>query len=202
MSSTLTDKQRRILEFIASVMEREGRPPTVREIAAAFGYSSPKAADDHLAALERKGYLERSSTSRGLRLTQGPYRAPSRTLPLVGTITAGLPITAEQNVTDWIAVPEWIIGRSEEGFLLNVRGDSMIGDHIADGDVAVVRPQADAQSGDLVAVLLEDEATLKRLYRQGGVVELRASNPAYSPIPLNREDVRILGKVVGILRRC
>lgn len=201
MDRSLTEKQQRILEFVASAMEREGRPPTVREIAAAFGIKSPKGVSDHLAALERKGYLERSRTSRGLRLTEGPFHAEFRPLPLVGTIAAGVPITAEENVTDWVAVPEWVVGKGEKAFLLTVRGDSMIGDLIGDGDLAVIRQQPSADSGDLVAVRLGDEATLKRLHREGKTAELRASNPAYAPIPLEGEDVQILGKVIGILRR-
>ncbi|HEY3282919.1 MAG TPA: transcriptional repressor LexA [Armatimonadota bacterium] len=201
MDNTLTDRQRRILEIIVEETEREGRPPTVREIAAAAGIKSPKGVSDHLTALERKGLLERTGSHRGLRVTQGPVKAPSKTLPLVGTIAAGVPITAEENVADYVAVPEWVAGSTEQGFLLLVKGDSMVGDLIGDGDLAVIRPQADAQSGDLVAVLVDDEATLKRLYRQGGTVELHASNPAYEPIPLRGRDARILGKLVGILRR-
>jgi repressor LexA len=158
----------------------------------------------HLDALERKGYIRRASTSRSITVIgKTGATAPTRSaafLPVVGTIAAGTPITANENVEAMVPVPQEMVRNVEGAFVLRVRGDSMINDHIMPRDLVVIKPQASAESGDLVAVLLGDEATVKRIQYGEGRVRLMPSNPAYEPIEINREDSRVIGKVIGLLR--
>jgi repressor LexA len=129
--------------------------------------------------------------------------APSKRaafLPLLGTIAAGLPITATENVESMVPVPQELVNNIQGAFVLRVRGDSMIDEHIMPRDLVVIKPQDTAENGDLVAVLLGDEATVKRIQFCNGRVRLMPANPAYEPIEVNREDSRIIGKVIGLLR--
>lgn len=206
----LTARQREVLAFIKSFTDRHGAPPTVREIGQRFGFTA-RAAFDHLRALERKGMLQRRVTdrrvSRTLVLTSRAAtvgrRAAAREIPILGRIAAGSPRLAEQAHEDVIPVqPEWFAGRGDDLFALRVRGDSMIEAHIADGDIVVVRRQESAQPGDVVAAMVEGEATVKRYAREGQAVVLRPEHPTMKPIVVDpsRSDVRILGKVVGLIR--
>ncbi len=211
----LTDRQREIYDYLAEYVDRHGYPPTVREIGEAVGLASPSTVHAHLANLERAGYVRRDPTKpRALELP-GRERAsaePSlvgeagrvRVLPLVGQIAAGGPLLAEQNVEDYMAVPEPLSSGVGEEFLLRVRGDSMIDAGILDGDYVVVRRQQTARDGEIVVALAgedeaADEATVKRFFREGGHVRLQPENTALEP--LYPEHVRILGKVVGVFRR-
>jgi repressor LexA len=209
----LTDRQREIYEFVSRYVDRHGYPPTVREIGEAVSLASPSTVHAHLANLERAGYLRRDPTKpRALELL-GRERPESavvgeagrvRVLPLVGQIAAGGPLLAEENVEDHMAVPEPLSSGAGEEFLLRVRGDSMIGAGILEGDFVVVRRQQTAQNGDIVVALAgedeaADEATVKRFFREDGRVRLQPENPALEP--LNPEHVQILGKVVGVFRR-
>jgi len=200
----LTPRQRRILEFIAETVRDRGYPPTVREIGEAVGLTSSSSVHSQLANLERKGLLHRDPTKPraiGLTETDRP-KAPGVVVPLIGRIAAGAPILASENVEDYLTVP---VGFAEgvDHFALRVAGDSMVGAGILDGDVVVVRRQDDADQGDIVAALLpgpaEDEATVKRLRREGGKVLLVPENPARSPLEMT--EGRILGKVVAVLRK-
>ena len=158
----------------------------------------------HLDALERKGYIKRASTSRSITVIgkTGPS-APRKSavfLPLVGTIAAGTPITATENIEQMVPVPPEMVRNIEGAFVLRVKGDSMINEHIMPRDLVVIKPQSAADNGDLVAVLLGDEATVKRIQFHNGTVRLVAANPAYDPIEVDREDSRVIGKVIGLMR--
>jgi repressor LexA len=193
----LTERQREVLEFIARTIEERGYPPSLREICEEMGISSTRGALRHLQALERKGYISRTPGARALRLEKG--RSGGAYLPLLGEVPAGPLRYAFEEVEEWVPVPaEW---GKESRFILRVRGDSMIGDHIQDGDLVVVDPQSSGEEGEIVVALVGDEVTVKRLHKKGNKAELRASNPAYPPIPLQKgEGIRILGRVVALLR--
>jgi repressor LexA len=208
----LTERQHEIYEFVTDYVDGHGYPPTVREIGDAVGLASPSTVHAHLANLERAGYLRRDPTKpRALELV-GRERAPAvggeaahvRMLPLVGQIAAGGPLLAEQNVEDYLAVPEPLSSGVGEEFLLRVRGESMIEAGILPDDYVVVRRQQTAQNGDIVVSLAgedeaAEEATVKRFFREGGRVRLQPENAALEP--LYPEHVQILGKVIGVFRR-
>ncbi|MGH7349072.1 MAG: transcriptional repressor LexA [Candidatus Rokuibacteriota bacterium] len=209
----MTARQREVLEFIRVFGERHGVPPTVREIGERFRFTA-RAAFDHLRALERKGMLERRVTGKrasrtlvlpaqkGARRSEPAGVAPG--IPLLGRIAAGAPITAVENHEDTIPLrPEWLGTGGQDVFALRVRGDSMIEAHIMDGDLVLVRRQETAGSGDIVAAMVDGEATVKRFARESGAVVLRAEHPTMKPIVVEpgRGDFRILGKVVGVIRR-
>ena len=210
--STLTARQREVLDFIRHFMMQAGYPPTVREIGAHFGFV-PRSVFDHLKALERKGVLRRvASKSRSLQLLEAPSSSPLpvggrtlslfRELPILGRVAAGQPLLSEQNVEGSFAISrEWVNG--DEAFLLKVQGESMINAHILPGDYALVRRQATAENGDIVVVLVNDEATIKRVFFKKDVVVLQPEHPTMPPIQLRRGEktFQIIGKVVGILRR-
>ena len=203
----LTPRQRRILEYIRSTVAERGYPPTVREIGEAVGLTSSSSVHAQLANLERKGVLRKDPTKpRALSMAPAegaPPRAGGVAVPLVGRIAAGAPVLAEQHIEEYLTVPDGFAAQDDH-FALEVRGDSMVGAGILDGDVVVVRGQADAGDGDIVAALLpgpaEDEATVKRLSRRGGRVMLVPENPALEPFEM-AEGGRIAGKVVAVLRR-
>jgi repressor LexA len=205
-------RRQRIIEYIATSLRSSGYPPSVREIAAAVGLASTSAVHHHLSALERDGLLERDATqSRALRLTpaalltMGPADALAgpadggRTFPIIGEIAAGGPIEAYQDVSDSVAIPE-IINTSADTYLLRVRGDSMVDAHIMDGDLVVIRQQQTALDGDIVVAQVEENAvTLKRFFKERDRVRLQPANAAYEP--QYYDDVRIQGKLVGVIRR-
>jgi repressor LexA len=204
MTRGLTDKQERILTFIVDYVNDKGYPPSIREIGNAFNISSLRGVTVHLDALERKGYIKRASTSRSITVIgKTGATSPNRSVafvPLVGTIAAGVPITATQNVEAQVPVPQELVRATKNAFALRVKGDSMINAHIMDGDLVVIKQQQTAENGDLVAVLLGDEATVKHIQYSGDGVKLIAANPAYDPIEIKREDSRIIGKVIGLVR--
>ncbi|RMF72449.1 MAG: transcriptional repressor LexA [Planctomycetota bacterium] len=199
-TSSLTPKQLRLLTFIRDFTHANGYAPTMQELADEFGVSKVTVFE-HIAALQRKGFLKRSRhKARSLRLNDNidfPDERPTR-LPLVGTIAAGLPIEAieDREVLDL----ESMFVSPHGNFVLQVRGDSMIGDNICDGDYVIVERRDTARDGETVVALIDgEEATLKRFYRTPKGVRLEASNPAYEPI--FAENVRIQGVVVGVLRK-
>jgi repressor LexA len=209
----LTARQREVLEFIRVFGERHGVPPTVREIGERFHFTA-RAAFDHLRALERKGMLERRVTGKRASRTlvlpahKGARRAEpaggASGIPVLGRIAAGVPITAVENLEDTIPLrPEWLGAGGQDVFALRVRGDSMIEAHIVDGDLVLVRRQEAAGAGDIVAAMVDGEATVKRFAREGGAVVLRPEHPTMKPIVVERgrADVRILGKVIGVVRQ-
>ena len=208
----LTGRQQQIWDFVVAYSEQHGYPPTVREIGEAVGLASPSTVHAHLANLERAGLLRRDPTKpRALELTghrraarSGPVaEARFHTLPLVGEIAAGGPLLAEQNIDDYLGVPE-PLARGGEEFLLRVKGDSMVDAGILDGDFVVVERRPEASNGDIVVALAgddesADEATVKRFFREDGRVRLQPENAALEPI--YAEHVQILGKVVGVFRQ-
>jgi repressor LexA len=202
----LTERQRQILDFLRKYTDAHGYPPTVREIGEAVGLASPSTVHAHLANLERAGLLKRDPTKpRAIELRREPTAAPVdvHKLPLVGEVAAGGPLLAEENIEDYLAVPE-PLSRGGEEFLLRVKGDSMIDAGILDGDIAVVQRQQDARNGDIVVALAgddesADEATLKRFFREDGRVRLQPENEALEPI--YAAHVQILGKVIGVFRQ-
>ena len=206
----LTARQRDVLGFIRTFTARHGVPPTVREIGGKFRVT-PRAAFDHLRALERKGMLQRRAgpgrTARGLTLTEaaGGRAGGGATVPILGRIAAGQPLLAEENREGDLPIAAGALpGRGEDLFALRVRGESMIGAHICDGDLVLVRRQDSAQLNDIVVALVEsdagDEATVKRFQRDGERVVLKPEHPTMAPIVVDPRAVRILGKVVGLLR--
>ena len=204
----LTGRQQEIWKFLTDYVDEHGYPPTVREIGEAVGLASPSTVHAHLANLERAGLIKRDPTKpRALELHRDPKPEPIQPadihrLPLLGEIAAGGPLLAEQNVEEYVAVPEPLAHGGEE-FLLRVKGDSMINAGILEGDLVVVRRQQDAQDGDIVVALAgadetADEATVKRLFRDNGRVRLQPENDALEPI--YADHVQILGRVTGVFR--
>ena len=197
----LTDRQTAILQFISRHCRDSGYPPTVREIGFGVGLASPSTVHAHLAKLEAAGHIHRDPTKpRAMYVCRDaeleatrPRRAPVEALPLVGSVAAGAPRLAEQDVEDWVAAP------FEGDFVLRVSGESMIGAGILDGDLVVVKRQPTARDGEIVVAQIEDEATVKRLRRADGRVHLMPENDAFEPIVV--DDVLILGVVVGVMRK-
>ena len=205
----VTERQRTILDYLRVFVEEHGYPPTVREIGEAVGLRSPSTVHAHLAQLERAGLLRRDPTKpRALELTDRRREVEESTpdvrrLPLVGEIAAGGPLLADQNVEEYLAVPE-PLSRGGEEFLLRVKGDSMVDAGILDGDYVVVQRRQSAENGDIVVALagedeLADEATVKRFFRQDGRIRLQPENEALEPI--YADHVQILGKVIGVFRQ-
>jgi repressor LexA len=208
----LTARQREVLGFIRSFTTRHGVPPTVREIGEKFRVT-PRAAFDHLRALERKGMLQRrpsaGRTSRALTLSEPGAAAAFRPVPVLGRVAAGAPLLAEENREGELPLaPASLPNGGEDVFALRIRGDSMIDAHICDGDLVLVRRQDTAQTNDIVVAMVasdatgEAEATVKRYLRDGSRVVLKPENPAMTPLVVDpkQREVRILGKVIGLLR--
>ena len=199
----LTRRQEQVLDFVRESVRDNGYPPTVREICAELGLSSPSTVHAHLANLERLGLIKRDPTKPRALDVVGAFRPP-RPLPLVGRVAAGAPILAEDNVEELVDVPGFL-RRDDGDFVLRVRGDSMIGAGIFDADLIVVHPQPEARDGEIVVVrvagLGDDEATAKRFYRDGAHVRLVAENDNYEPIIVNADQVELVGRVVGVLRQ-
>lgn len=207
----LTTRQRRILDVIRTAVDEHGYPPTVREICESVGLASTSSVAHQLSVLQQKGYLRRDPhRPRALLVTDTPHTEPVPAspdlhsesdvalVPLVGRIAAGGPILADQQVESVLPLPRDLVGHGQL-FLLTVKGDSMIDAAICDGDLVVIRSQPSADPGDIVAALIDDEATVKTLARRDGHVWLMPENPAYDPIP--GDDARILGRVVSVMRR-
>ncbi|MHB0935607.1 MAG: transcriptional repressor LexA [Armatimonadota bacterium] len=197
----LTKRQQEVLAGIRLIFAETGYPPTVRELGERLGLRSSCTVQRHLEALEKKGFIRRNPTkARTIEITRGP-KPVSRSaadgglisLPILGTVTAGSPILAVENVEDSLALPKSLVPDSE-CFVLKVRGDSMINAGLYDGDLAVVKKQDSADNGDIVVALLEDEATIKRIFRESGRVRLQPENPTMEPIIT--DSVAVLGKVV------
>jgi repressor LexA len=208
------ERKVRILDFIAATLRARGYPPSVREIARAVGLASTSAVHHHLQILEREGYLERGAAqSRAIRLTPTaalrlglsgelmPQSAISEAhlLPIVGEIAAGGPIEAYQDASESMAVPD-LLAPSGDAYVLKVRGDSMIEAHIADGDFVLIRPQSTARNGDIVVAQVDDNGvTLKTFFKEKDRVRLQPANAAYAA--QYYDDVRIQGKLIGVIRR-
>ncbi len=208
MAQALSTKRQEILEYIDRCIREHGYPPSVREIGDAVGLASASTVHTHLAVLEREGYIRRDPTKpRAIELRYDPSSKlalaarPVRHVPLVGDVAAGTGVLAAENVEELIPLPEDFTGTGSM-FMLRVRGDSMVGAGILDGDFVVVRQQPDAAPGDIVvADIGGDEATVKTFSRRDGKVVLLPANPDFAPIELDPELAVIYGRVVTVLRR-
>jgi repressor LexA len=227
MAPGLTDRQLEVLRFIATEIEERGYPPTIREIGEALGIASTNGVNDHLKALEKKGFLVRDPVkSRALTPTpqargalgvseegnvvslasRREARASGRLveIPILGRVAAGQPILAQEQVEDTVQVDSFFLGTSKRVYGLRVQGDSMVGDGILSGDYIFVKKQLHADDGEIVVALIDEEATVKRVYFEGDRVRFQPSNPRMAPIYVRREDFRstmILGVVVGVYRK-
>jgi repressor LexA len=196
----LTQRQRQVYQFIADHIDEQGYGPTLQEIARHLGVRGNLGVLRHLEALEKKGYLRRKAgSSRGISLVGRSRGALS--VPLIGTVAAGGLAEAFEELEGYVSVDPSLV-KDPGSFALWVKGDSMIEAQIAPGDLAIVRPQATAENGDIVVAMLDGEATLKRFFREGEHVRLQPENSRLQPIILRAEDgeLRILGKVTGIIR--
>lgn len=194
------DNQQRILDFIKSEIQTKGYPPSVREIALAVGLKSTSTVHGHLQRLEKRGLLHRDAMKpRAMEVVGDPnfVRNNSTAVPVVGRVTAGMPILAEENLDDYVAIPEVMLGEGEH-FILLVRGESMIDAGILDGDFIVVRKTSEAKNGEIVVAMIEDSATVKRFFKEDGRFRLQPENKSMDPIYAN--EVTILGKVVSLYR--
>jgi repressor LexA len=203
MPKEMTSRQRQILQFILQHIEMRGYPPTVREIGEAVNLSSSSTVHAHLKSLEESGIIKRDAVlTRAIKLLPGTltWAKAQRviSLPVLGRVAAGKPTLAVEDFEETFPLPQEFLGGSD-GFMLRVRGDSMIEDGIQDGDLVVVRRQETAENGDTVVALLENEATVKRFYRENGSIRLQPANSTMEPIIVN--NAAIIGKVVGLVRK-
>ncbi len=200
--TTLTRRQRQILDFITDFRATHGYAPSMEEIGRAFGLSSPATVHKHLTNLEAKGLIRRDAhRSRAIEVleTMDP-RIESVELPLVGLIAAGEPLEAIA-VAETVAVPPELVGRGRT-YVLRVRGESMVDEHIIDGDYIIVEARTEARDGEVVVALLDgEEATLKRLFHELDHIRLQPANPAMAPIRVQAESLQIQGVVIGVLRK-
>ena len=204
MGEELTGRQRQVFELLAKAIKQRGFPPSVRELGKALGLSSLRAVTDHLGALEHKGYIQRLKGARTIRLLKEGWEhmwEGTVRIPVLGRIPAGEPLLATQYVEDYLAVGESLT-RGADCFALRVKGESMINAGIRDGDYVIVRRQSNAQTGDIVAALLDEEATVKRFESHGSRILLKPENPTMLPreVRAGGPDFRILGKVIAVLR--
>ncbi len=198
----LSEKQLQILDYMKSEVREKGYPPSVREICEAVGLKSTSTVHGHLARLEKKGLIRRDPTKpRAIEILDETFDLPKREMvnvPIVGTITAGVPILAVENIEDTFPIPIDYV-HNDTVFMLKVRGESMIEAGIFDKDLILVRQQSDAKNGDIVVALIEDFATVKTFYREKDFIRLQPENASMSPIIV--KDVAILGKVIGLFRK-
>ncbi len=209
----LTQRQLQTLDFIRHSIEARGYPPTLREIGEHMGIRSTNGVNDHLRALERKGYLRREDMkSRALRVVEDPPPAPARaeddeelaTVQVVGRVAAGLPLLAEENVIDTVRIDRMLVRGGRDVFGLRVAGDSMVDAGIFSGDYIFVKKQSTADRGDIVVALIGDEATVKYYFPEKDYVRFQPANAQMAPILVRASDFRstmLLGKVIGVFRR-
>lgn len=198
----LTDRQKQVYDFLKTFLGKHGYPPTIREIQRHFGLASTKGVKDHLDRLEVKGYIRRlSGSARAIELIGAGGGTDVVEVPVVGRVAAGSPVLATENVVGTIPVSRKV-ARGDGFFFLRVQGDSMVDAAILDGDLVLVRPQPFVEQGRIAVVMVDDEATVKRFYRQRGEVRLVAENPDYADIviPEDGGEVRVLGRVVAVIR--
>ena len=201
MSETLSEKQKKILDYLKREIRAKGYPPSVREIGEAVGLKSTSTVHGYLARLEKKGLIRRDpSKPRAIEiLDDSTYLSKKEVVnvPIVGRVTAGQPILAVENIEDTFPIPTEYLHNSDV-FMLSVRGESMIEAGILDRDYVIVQKQSTAENGDIVVALIEDEATVKTFYKEQDHIRLQPENPQMDPIYV--QDVRILGKVIGVIR--
>ena len=193
-----SEKKMQILDVIRREIDDKGYPPSVREICLAVGLKSTSTVHAHLNRLEEEGYIRRDATKpRALELTD-TATVRGRSVPLVGRVTAGMPILAQQNIEEYYMLPQNLVG-GDEVFILSVQGESMIEAGILDGDFVIVRRQSHAENGDIVVAMIDDEATVKRIFYEKTRVRLQPENSAMQPI--YARDVTVLGRVIALFRQ-
>jgi repressor LexA len=204
----LTDRQKAVLDYIGRSIEKRGYPPTLREIGEHMGIRSTNGVNDHLKALEKKGYLEREDLkSRALRPISLDGAGPTGQMvevPILGRVAAGEPILAIEQAEDTVKVDRFFLGSNREVFALKIKGDSMIEAGIYDGDYIFVKKQLQANRGDIVVAMINDEATVKYFHPEGDHIEFRPANAAMKPIIVRKREwksVNLIGLVVGVYRR-
>jgi repressor LexA len=205
MENELTKRQQEVLDFLKDYLVEKGFPPTLREIAFHFGLRGPKSPQKTLSILERKGFIRKvPGGSRAIEIISFPQFSLTHILsvPIVGKVKAGEPILAVENIEGYINLDR-SLASSGDVFLLRVEGDSMIDAHIQDGDFALVKPQPNAENGEIVVALIEDEATIKRIFQKRDLIRLEPANPKMEPIVVKKGEKRvtIVGKVIGIFRK-
>ncbi len=203
MADTLSDKQRRILDFIRNEQLNKGYPPSVREICEAVGLKSTSTVHGHLERLEKKGYIRRDPTKpRAIEIMEDgftPIRHEMINIPIVGKVAAGEPLLAIEHIEDYFPIPaDYISGNDANLFMVQVQGDSMINAGIFNDDMLIVRQQEVADNRDIVVALLDDSVTVKTFYKEKNIIRLQPENDSMAPIYVH--DVKILGKVVGLYR--
>lgn len=201
-NSDLTDKQQEILDYIKQVIAQKGYPPSVREICSAVELKSTSTVHGHLERLEKKGFIRRDPTKpRAIEiLDENPY--PSKeiiSVPIIGTVAAGKPILAVENIEDTFPIPADYFPTNKQMFMLQVKGNSMIEAGINDGDYIIVQQQNTADNGDVVVAMIDDSATIKTFYRENGHIRLQPHNSNMEPIIV--DDCVILGKAIGLFRK-
>lgn len=200
----LTDRQQEVLDFIQTKIERDGYPPTIREIGAELGIRSTNGVNDHLKALERKGYINRDGAKSRTLVPVDAMDDSFIEVPILGRIAAGEPILAIEQAEDTVKIDKFFLGKNKEVFALRVVGQSMINDGIHDGDFIFVRKQRTAARGSIVVAMIDDEATVKRYYPEGDRIRFQPANDAMQPIYVAANEFRdthILGVVVGVYRK-
>ena len=203
MAADLTERQKNILSFLKDFLKKKGFPPTVREIAGHFRMAGPKGAKKHLDRLADKGYIRKlPGCSRAIEILADSPLTPARMIPVIGQVQAGSPILAQEQIEGHLAVDE-NLAPWKDAFLLRVKGDSMIEAGILEGDFVLVKPQSAAENGEIVVALIGDEATVKRYYRSKNQIRLEPANGRLKPIMIapGSAEFRILGKIVGLIRR-
>ena len=195
-----TARQKSVFNFIRKHILSKGFPPTVREVAGHFGFASPLSAQLHINALVKKGFIRKSPFKQRTIEIPGLTLSEETKIPLLGRVRAGAPILALEEIEDYISVDRDIF-RIENGFALRVTGDSMIEAGIFEGDIALIEPGREPADREIVVALIGEEATIKRFFSEGAMVRLAPENSEMKPLVIRAEDVRIVGKVAGILRR-
>ncbi len=201
MAGRITNKQEEILNYIKNEILKRGFPPTVREICQTVGLKSTSSVHSHLESLEKNGYIRRDPTKpRAIEILDDSFNMLRREMvnvPVVGTVAAGQPILAEQNIDSYFPIPAEFMP-NEQSFILRVKGESMVNAGIMDGDQVIVRQQETARNGDIVVALIDDSATVKTFYKEDGHYRLQPENDSMDPIIV--DDCQILGKVFGVFR--
>ena len=202
MAKGLTKRQEEVLKYVLDYIDNNGYPPTIREIGDKCVISSLRGVTVHLDALQRKGYIERGKQPRTIRVVHEDYQVNKdvQFIPLLGQIAAGSPILADDNIEAMVPVPLHMVRNIKDPFCLRIKGESMVGEGIRPRDLVVIRPQPTANHNDLVAVRWDDEATVKRIHFEDEFVRLMPSNSAYEPIVAPRNEIAIIGRVIGLWR--
>ena len=196
----LTERQKEVLSFIAEYLKKNSYPPTIREIADHYSISV-KGAHDHITALKKKGYLKQADKrprTMGLTRVKNDDSSDLREIPLLGSVAAGMPLLAEENFDGNIVMHNSMLKKNKKYFALKIKGDSMIGAGILEGDTAIIEKQNTVSNGEIAVAVIDEAITLKRFFRESSRIRLQAENPDYKPI--FSQDVKILGRLSGIIR--